>query len=143
MANNTWDNSGGMPNLSRLPLEIRAGLSQSIPIRPDECHAAVMIFQQSKGLNHPNGRCNVACYVKQDNAVVNMEKGLQLDFSEFSGRLPLATAVIDTAYAPAFIAGLLRAYCTLGGDMREVIDLAQAARTPEERLVFFEDRDNE
>jgi hypothetical protein len=132
-----------MPDLSKLPQHIRDTFSQTLPIRPDECRAAVMIFQVSKGFNHPNGRCNVAVYKREENAVINMDKGLQLDFAEFSGRQPLATAIIDKDSARTFIAGLLRAYSAIGGDVGQVVNEAQGLRVKEEGVAFFEDRNDD
>jgi len=143
VADNYWDNSGGQPNLSRLPVEVREGMARPIPMRDDEVYAAVMIFKQSPGLNHPNGRCNVVAYRTTNNAVVPMDKGIQLDFSEFSGKFPLATVVIDVKGAEPFVANLLRAYAELGGDVQAAVKRAGIARTTAEHIAYFEDKVND
>ena len=143
MADNYWDNSGGQPNLSRLPIEVREGMARAIPMRDDEVYAAVMIFRQSPGLNHPNGRCNVSAYRTTLNAVVPMDKGLQLDFSEFSGKFPLATIIIDIKTAEPFIANLLRSYAELGGDIQAAVTRSGTSRTKVEHTAYFEEKANE
>ena len=143
MADNYWDNSGGQPNLTRLPLEVREGMARPIPMRDDEVYAAVMIFRQSPGLNHPNGRCNVAAYRTTQNAVVPMEKGLQIDLAEFSGRFPLATVVIDLNHSEAFLSNLMRAYASLGGDVEAAVKRSGVRREAAEHVAYFEEKSND
>lgn len=140
MADNYWDNSGNAPNLSRLPLEVREGMTRPIPMRTDEVYAAVMIFKQSPGLNHPNGRCHVSPYRTTHNAVVSMDKGIQLDFTEFSGKLALATVVIDVNTAEPFISNMLRAYKELGGDVNAAVARSGTIREVVEHTAYFEDK---
>jgi len=143
MSKNMWDNTGIQPDLMKLPLHIREGMTQHIPHRPDECNAAFMIFRQTPGLNHPNARCNVTTFRKEANSAISINGGAQVDFTDFSGRLALATAVIDQSNLGSVIASLIRVYTGMGGDIHPVLDAANVVRLKEEKVAFFEERNDE
>jgi hypothetical protein len=139
-----WDNSGLAPNLSKLPLHIREGMTTPIPIRPDEVNAALMIYKQTPGLNHPNARCNVTSFRRDGSSGISIDLGAQIDFSDFTGRIALATAVISKDVLPKVIEGLLRAYMGFGGDLDAVIASAKGERQQgPEAIAFFEERNDE
>lgn len=143
MTQNHWDPPNTSPDLSRLPPQLREALNQPIPLRPDEKNAAVMLFNKTVGMNHPNGRCNVVPFKRVENSVVAMEKGLQLDFSEFTGRVPLATVIINFTDGAAFAASVLRAYLSLGGDLDVVLNAVNTKREQTTRTEYFEEQSNE
>lgn len=139
-----WDNSGLAPNLSKLPLHIREGMTTSIPIRPDEFNAALMIFKQTPGLNHPNARCNVTTFRQEGSSGISITSGAQVDFADFTGRLALATAVVGMENMPGLIEGLLRVFKNLGGDIDTVVAAAKSTRQQSnEATAYFEERNDE
>lgn len=143
MSKDMWDNTGMQPDLMKLPLHIREGMTQHIPHRPDECNAAFMIFKQTPGLNHPNARCNITTFVKTAGSAISLNGGAQLDFTDFTGRLALATAVIDHSRLGAVIASLIRVFTNMGGDMEPVLTAANVVRVKEDKVAFFEERNDE
>lgn len=144
MGREIWDNTGIVPDLMKLPLHVREGMTQTIPHRPDECHAAFMIFRQTPGLNHPNARLNATLFRKgETNSAISIASGAQLDFTDFTGRIALATAIVDQAILGNVIASLIRTYTTLGGDIQPVLDAAHVVRIKEEKTAFFEERNDE
>lgn len=138
-----WDNTGIQPNLAKLPLHIREGMTQHIPHRPDECNAAFMIFKQTPGLNHPNARVNVVRFKRETNSSISIESGIQLDFTDFTGRIALATAIVDQQFFGRMLTGLIRAFIAAGGDLDSVLEASNAVRLKAEKVAYFEERNDE
>jgi hypothetical protein len=104
-----------------------------------------MAFQQTPGLNHPNARMNVSLYRKAEtNSAISIADGAQLDFLDFTGRLALATTIVDKTYLSAVIASMLQVYAQLGGDVQAVFRAADVVREAEDTPVaFFEERSDD
>jgi len=134
-----WDNTGGNANLAKLPLHVREGMTQHIPHRQDECNASFMIFRQTPGLNHPNARCNVVAFKKEPNSSISINSGIQLDFTDFTGRLALATAIVDQQFFGRMLTGMIRAFISAGGDLDAVLQASNVVRLKAENVAYFEE----
>lgn len=128
MSKDGWDWGGIGPNLSKLPPHLRGSLGEPIPLRNNEVHGRVFIFRNTPGLNHPNGRILVTNFYKDAAAPTGIPDGAQIDVSEFSGRLALATMVLPKKHMPVVIRELVRSYIAMGG----TIDELQIFDKPEE-----------
>jgi hypothetical protein len=133
MSGDYWDGSGAGvgPNLAKLPLEIREQQTRPMPLREGEAYGRVVLFRKSPGLVHPNGRVNVTVH-QSDPLDVAAVAGVQIDATDFSARIPLATLILAKEGVPGVLTNLLRAYMQLGGtdaDIERCIATARKAPT--------------
>jgi hypothetical protein len=140
---NYWDNSNFRPDLSRLPREIRENLSAPTPLRPEEGYATVILFQRTPALNHPNARCNASLYRNEENALVNVPIGAQLDFADYTGRIPLATVVLGKDVLEKTLSSMLRVYTQMGGNVEDVIAASKRDVYTEASVIYAEERSDE
>ncbi len=140
-----WDNRGMVPDLSRLPPEIRATFTQPISLRPDERYTAFVIYANTPGLFHPNARLNVARFKKEaeGSSAINVNDGFELDIRDTTGRVNLATAVISKENFEPLLAGMIRIYREMGGDVDAIIAKSLEVRRSEAVTDYFEENNDE
>ncbi len=140
---NLWDNKHFSPDLSKLPREVRESLTQPIPLRPEEAYATVIIYQRTPALNHPNARCNATLYQHEENALVNIPMGVQLDFLDYTGRIPLATAVLGPDILKLTLTSMLRVFTRMGGDINAVIEASKHDVSLQASATYVEEQSDE
>lgn len=121
MARDGWDFGDIQPNLSKLPPHLRENISKTLPLRPYEVHSRIFILRKSPGLNHPNGRVNVSDFYKDAVRPTGVPDGAQIDTTDFSGRLALASFILAKDKVTAVISGLAKSYMRMGGTREELL----------------------
>jgi len=139
--NPRWPGAPG-PNLTKLPQHIREQIAQPVPLRPSEVRTKISLFQVTSGLQHPNGRVLVSEFRQDPDNYVNKPDGIQIDGSDFYGRKPLLSIVLDKKTAQPVIENMLRCFLALGATKEELAALVSRAEQPLERLqatTYYED----
>ena len=120
------DNWGGRnaPNLSKVPQHIRDALSEPVPVRDTEATGRLHLFHdpRSSGLNMPNTRMHARAYTPMEGETGTREtvSQVQIDFVDYTGKVPIATALLLPPQALVLINQLMRSYLRIGGAIEEI-----------------------
>jgi hypothetical protein len=135
-----WDpTSGPRPNLSKLSPVDRERISKPIPLRQWETYGFLCIFQ-SVACNHPNARVHAAPYrVSENDSPVVPEDGVQLDFNDYTGRIPAASAILTRDRARETITAFIKAYIDIGGNVDEILSSMRTERLSVQLPVYVDE----
>jgi hypothetical protein len=122
-ARDDW-RGAGTPNLSKVPQHIRDALSEPVPVRDTEATGRLHLFHdaRSSGLNIPNARMHARTYtpMEGETGTRDMAPKVQIDFVDYTGKMPIATAILVPEQALILINQLMRSYLRIGGPIEEI-----------------------